>query len=39
VEASHRAFTRAVRETLMRWRFEPGSGGRSTSVDIAFRRD
>jgi TonB family protein len=39
VEASHRAFTRAVRETLMRWRFEPGTGGRSTSVDVAFRRN
>ncbi|HET8876490.1 MAG TPA: TonB family protein [Casimicrobiaceae bacterium] len=39
VEASHRAFTRTVRETLMRWRFEPGTAGRTTSVDVAFKRD
>ncbi|HJU21114.1 MAG TPA: TonB family protein [Casimicrobiaceae bacterium] len=39
VEASHRAFNRAVRETLSRWRFEPGAGNRTTTVDIAFTRD
>jgi len=39
LEASHRAFTRTVRETLMRWRFEPGTTGRTTSVDVAFKRD
>jgi TonB family protein len=39
VEASHRAFTRTVRETLLRWRFEPGTAGRTTSVDVAFKRD
>jgi hypothetical protein len=39
VETSHRAFTRAVRDALARWRFEPGAGGRSTIVDVAFKRD
>jgi protein TonB len=39
VEASHRAFDRAVREALSRWRFEPGTAGRSTTVDVAFKRD
>jgi len=39
VEASHRAFDRAVREALAHWRFEPGSAGRTTTVDIAFKRD
>jgi periplasmic protein TonB len=39
VEASHRAFDRAVREALAHWRFEPGSAGRTTMVDIAFKRD
>ncbi|HLX29222.1 MAG TPA: TonB family protein [Casimicrobiaceae bacterium] len=39
VEASHRAFNRAVRETLSRWRFEPGAPNRTTTVDIAFTRD
>lgn len=39
VEASHRSFDRAVREALAHWRFEPGSAGRTTTVDIAFKRD
>jgi TonB family protein len=39
VEASHRAFDRAVRDALSRWRFEPGTAGRSTTVDVAFKRD
>ena len=39
VEASHRAFDRAVRDVLAHWRFEPGSAGRTTMVDIAFKRD
>jgi periplasmic protein TonB len=39
VEASHRAFDRAVRDALARWRFEPGSAGRTTTVDVAFKRD
>jgi len=39
VEATHRAFDRAVREALAHWRFEPGSAGRTTTVDIAFKRD
>jgi len=39
VDASHRAFTRAVREALLRWRFEPGTAGRNTTVDVAFKRD
>jgi periplasmic protein TonB len=39
VDASHRAFTRAVREALVRWRFEPGTAGRTTTVDVAFKRD
>lgn len=39
VEASHRAFDRTVRDALSRWRFEPGTTGRTTTVDVAFRRD
>jgi protein TonB len=39
VEASHRAFDRAVRDALSRWRFEAGAAGRTTTVDVAFRRD
>jgi periplasmic protein TonB len=39
VAASHRAFDRAVRDALARWRFDPGSSGRTTIVDVAFRRD
>lgn len=39
VEASHRAFNRAVRDALARWRFEPGAAGRTTMVDVAFKRD
>jgi len=39
VETSHRAFTRSVRDTLARWRFEPGAAGRTTMVDVAFKRD
>ena len=39
IEASHRAFDRAVRDALSRWRFEPGAAGRSTTVDVAFKRD
>jgi TonB family protein len=39
VDTSHRAFDRAVREALSHWRFEPGNAGRTTTVDIAFKRD
>jgi TonB family protein len=39
VEASHRSFNRAVRDALARWRFEPGAEGRTTVVDVAFKRD
>jgi len=34
-----RVFDRAVMRTLARWTFEPGAGGRTTDVEIAFRRD
>jgi len=36
---SHRAFERAVRETLAGWQFEAGASGRTTTVDVAFKRD
>ncbi|HEX6793532.1 MAG TPA: TonB family protein [Casimicrobiaceae bacterium] len=39
VLSSHRAFDRAVREALARWRFAPGIAGRTTMVDVAFKRD
>ena len=39
VTASHRAFERAVRDALSRWRFPPGPANRTTTVDIAFKRD
>ena len=39
VEASHRTFNRAVLEALAHWRFEPGAAGRTTIVDVAFKRD
>ena len=39
VSASHRSFNRTVRDALSRWRFEPGAAGRTTDVDIAFKRD
>jgi len=39
VEASHRTFDRAVRDALSRWRFEPGASRRTTTVDVAFKRD
>lgn len=39
VSASHRSFNRAVRDALARWRFEPGAAGRTTDVDVAFKRD
>jgi TonB family protein len=39
LESSHRAFERAVRDALARWQFAPGESGRSTTVDIAFKRD
>jgi TonB family protein len=39
LETSHRAFERAVRETLAAWQFEPGASGRTTTVDFAFKRD
>lgn len=39
VEASHRTFDRAVRDALSRWRFEPGANRRTTTVDVAFKRD
>jgi protein TonB len=40
IDASpRRVFDRAVRNALARWQFQPGSAGRSTTVDIAFRRD
>lgn len=35
----HRVFDRVVRNTLSRWMFEPGPGGRTTTVDVAFKRD
>jgi protein TonB len=39
VASSHRAFDRVVREALSHWRFEPGTAGRTTTVDLAFKRD
>ena len=39
VESSHRAFNRAVREALARWRFAPGAAGRTTMVGMAFKGD
>ena len=39
VSASHRSFNRAVRDALAHWRFEPGAAGRTTDVDVAFKRD
>jgi TonB family protein len=39
VDASHRAFNRAVREALVHWRFPAGAPGRTTTVDITFKRD
>ena len=40
IDASpHRVFDRAVRSALARWQFQPGSAGRSTTVDVAFKRD
>jgi TonB family protein len=39
VESSHRAFNRAVQEALARWRFAPGAAGRTTMVDVGFKRD
>ena len=39
LETSHRAFERTVRETLAGWQFEPGPSGRTTTVDVAFKRD
>jgi TonB family protein len=37
--ASHRAFDRAVREALLRWRFPAGAAGRTTTIDVSFIRD
>ncbi len=34
-----RVFDRAVRDALSRWQFPPGTAGRSTTVDVAFKRD
>ncbi|HVJ76168.1 MAG TPA: TonB family protein [Casimicrobiaceae bacterium] len=34
-----RVFDRAVTRTLARWTFEPGDGGRTTDVEVAFKRD
>jgi protein TonB len=34
-----RVFDRAVMRTLSRWTFEPGASGRTTDIEIAFRRD
>jgi TonB family protein len=39
VKASHRSFHRAVRDALAHWRFAPGAPGRTTDVDVAFKRD
>ena len=39
LEASHHAFERTVRDTLARWQFEAGAAGRTTTVDVAFKRD
>jgi protein TonB len=37
--APHRVFDRAVRNALARWQFEPGPNGRTTTVDVVFKRD
>jgi protein TonB len=34
-----RVFNRAVTRTLTRWTFEPGAGGRTTDVEVAFQRE
>lgn len=34
-----RVFDRAVMRTLARWTFEPGASGRTTDVEVAFRRE
>jgi TonB family protein len=34
-----RVFDRAVTRSLLRWTFAPGADGRTTQVEIAFRRD
>ena len=34
-----RVFDRAVRETLGRWRFNPGADGRSYQTEVEFRRE
>jgi protein TonB len=34
-----RVFDRAVRGALQRWQFEPGTGTRTTDVDVAFQRN
>ncbi|MEO8486659.1 MAG: TonB family protein [Betaproteobacteria bacterium] len=34
-----RVFDRAVSRSLARWTFEPGAPGRTTDVEIAFRRE
>ena len=34
-----RVFDRAVTRTLARWTFEPGANGRTTEIEIAFRRE
>ncbi len=39
VASSHHAFDRAVRDALSHWRFEPGTADRTTTVDVAFKRD
>ena len=39
VDSSHRAFDRAVRDALSHWRFDPGANGRTTTVEVAFKRD
>jgi TonB family protein len=40
LEASPRGvFERAVRSALSHWKFAPGQSGRSTDVDVAFKRD
>jgi protein TonB len=33
-----RVFDRAVVKTLSQWKFSPGGNGRSTEVEIAFKR-
>ena len=40
LEASpHGVFEGAVRSALSHWKFAPGGAGRSTDVDVAFKRD